>query len=179
MLKYFTSGFRDFVLYKYVSWWVPFKCELAPPKTVSYVDLTKYTGKWYEIASYPQPYEKNCTGVTATYGLLKDGGISVLNRCYKYSLDGRVKEVKGKAWVVDKETNAKLKVQFYWPFTSDYWIIDLGSNYEYSVVSDPTRNTLWILSRTKEIDPKLYDIILEKLKDQHFDISKLKKMKQC
>lgn len=154
------------------------KNHLLPPETVPYVDLNRYLGLWYEIASYPQPYEKNCTGVTATYGLLENGDISVLNRCHKYNLDGPLKEAQGKAWVVDKETNAKLKVQFFWPFTGDYWIIDLGPDYEYSVVSDPTRSTLWILSRKPQLDPTVYRKILERLKRQNYDTFKLKKMKQ-
>ena len=67
-------------------------------------------------------------GSRATYTLLEDGKIGVLNQCYKGSLNGEISSVKGKAWVTDMKTNAKLKVRFFWPFTGDYWIIDLGEN---------------------------------------------------
>ena len=97
-----------------------------PPLTVvDPVDLERYLGKWYEIASYPAWFQKGCTGSTAEYSLLPDGKIQVVNRCRKDSLDGPLKESKGKAEVADTATNAKLKVWFFWPFKGNYWIIDL------------------------------------------------------
>jgi len=87
-------------------------------------------------------------GSKATYTLRDDGNISVLNECYDETFDGKIRSAKGKAWVVDKETNARLKVSFFWPFAGDYWIVDLAKNYEYAAIGHPTRKYLWILSRT-------------------------------
>ena len=85
-----------------------------PPLTVvDPVDLERYLGKWYEIASYPSWFQKGCTGSTAEYSLLSDGKIQVINRCHKDSLEGPLKVSKGKAEVVDTTTNAKLKVWFF------------------------------------------------------------------
>ena len=106
-----------------------------PPLTaVESVDLQRYLGKWYEIASYPAWFQKGCTGTTAEYSLLADGKIQVVNRCRKDSLDGPLKESKGKAEVTDPATNAKLKVWFFWPFKGNYWIIDLSPDYQWAVV---------------------------------------------
>ncbi len=80
--------------------------------------------------------------------------------------------------IVDKETNAKLNVSFFWPFTGDYWIIDLGKNYEYAVIGNPTREYLWILSRTREMEGELYEAILSRLKDNQYDTSRLIKTGQ-
>jgi len=80
--------------------------------------------------------------------------------------------------VVDKRTNAKLKVQFFWPFSGDYWIIDLGSNYEFAVVGHPKRTYLWILSREPQMDSGTYEAILQRLKAQGYDLSRLKKTLQ-
>jgi len=85
----------------------------SPLTVVESVDLQRYLGKWYEIASYPAWFQKGCTGSTAEYSLLADGKIQVVNRCRKDSLDGPLKESKGKAEVVDTATNAKLKVWFF------------------------------------------------------------------
>jgi apolipoprotein D and lipocalin family protein len=85
---------------------------------------------------------------------------------------------KGKAWVVDKETNAKLKVSFFWFFAGDYWIIDLGRDYEYAVIGHPKRKYLWILSRVKEMDNTVYEEILSLLRDKKYDTSKLIKTAQ-
>jgi apolipoprotein D and lipocalin family protein len=132
------------------------KSELA---VVGAVDLSRYTGRWYEIARLPNRFEKKCAdSVTATYTLRSDGKIDVVNRCRK--ANGEFTTARGKAKIVDKKTNAKLKVTFFWPFYGDYWILDLGPNYEYAVVGAPNRDYLWILSRTPQLDEQLYQSLL-------------------
>jgi apolipoprotein D and lipocalin family protein len=151
----------------------------SPPlEVVSHVDLNKYVGTWYEIARFPHRFQDGCVGSRATYTLLEGGKIGVLNQCYKGSLEGKLSSAKGKAWVVDKETHAKLKVSFFWPFTGDYWIIDLEENYEYAVVGHPSRNYLWVLSRTQEMDEAVYRRILDRVQKQGYDTSKLIKPTQ-
>jgi apolipoprotein D and lipocalin family protein len=142
------------------------------------VDLIRYTGTWYEIARFPHSFQDGCVGSKATYTLRDDGKLSVLNECYDKTFDGKIRSAEGKAWVIDKETNAKLKVSFFWPFTGDYWIIDLGSNYEYVVIGHPDRKYLWILSRGKEIQADVYESILSRLKDKQYDTSRLIKTPQ-
>lgn len=146
--------------------------------TVKYVDLNRYLGKWYEIASFYQRFQKDCVASTATYTQREDGDIDVLNECRIKTFDGKLKQARGKAWVEDKETNAKLKVSFFWPIWGRYWIIDLGKNYEYAVVGHPSRDYLWILSRTSTMDDAVFSAILERLKEQHYDLSKLNKTPQ-
>ena len=147
--------------------------EPAPLQTVAQVDLTRYVGTWYEIASYPQRFQKGCTATTAIYTLREDGRILVVNRCNRDSLDGRETIARGRARAVDRETNAKLKVTFFWPFWGDYWIIDLDREYRHAVVGHPKRKYLWILSRTRTMDPLVYSGILERLTAQGYDVAKL------
>jgi len=151
---------------------------MKPLQTVHHVNLERYTGKWYEIARFNHRFQKGCFGSRATYALRKDGRITVLNECYENSFSGTLRSAKGKAWVVDSDTNAKLKVSFFWPFAGDYWIIGLGKNYEYAVVGHPSRKYLWILSRTPQMEEGLYEEILTRLKEQGYDTSKLIKSKQ-
>jgi len=151
---------------------------LPPLKVVTFVDLNRYAGTWYEISRFPNRFQKGCVGTTATYTIRKDGKIGVVNQCRKGTLDGEISSVKGTAWIVDKKTNAKLKVSFFWPFSGHYWIIDLGENYDYAVVGQPDRKYLWILSRLPKMDEKIYNLILEKLKLQFYDTSKLIKTLQ-
>jgi len=139
-------------------------------EVVPHVELERYLGKWYEIARLPFRFEDDCTDITATYSLSKNGNISVLNGCLK---SGKLKQAKGKAKVVDKNTGAKLKVTFFWPFSADYWIIDLGKDYDYAVVGTPNRKYLWILSRTPQMDGELFSRIIESVKSKGFDVSKL------
>lgn len=144
---------------------------------VSSVDLARYAGRWYEIARLPNRFEKKCvSSVTATYSLRTDGKIDVLNQCKKAS--GKLETAKGKAKVVDEKSNAKLKVTFFWPFYGDYWILDLGANYEYSVVGDESRKYLWILARTPQMDDSLYQRLLATMAVQGFDTSRMIKTPQ-
>jgi apolipoprotein D and lipocalin family protein len=145
---------------------------LSPVEVVSRVELSRYTGTWYEIARYPNRFQKGCTDTSAAYKLGSDGSLTVLNSCLK---KGTLDTAKGKARVIDPITNAKLKVSFFWPFSGDYWIIDLGADYDYTVVSGPDRKYLWILARSPHMDDVLYGQILERLKKQGFDIYRLEK----
>lgn len=148
------------------------RLHLPELQTVPQVDLKRYAGTWYEIAHFPKRFQRGCTGTTATYVLLDDGQVDVINRCRMDSLDGKEKVALGRARIMDRVSNAKLEVSF-WPFWGDYWIIDLGENYEYAVVGHPTRDYLWILSRTPTMDPGVYQAILERLKTQGYDTKRL------
>jgi len=146
------------------------KAEYNTLEVVPYVDLKKYLGKWYEIAHLPARFQKDCTHTTATYTLSEDGSIAVLNECRR---NGKLKQAKGKAKVVDKTSGAKLKVTFFWPFSGDYWIINLGKDYDYAVVGTPNRKYLWILSRTPQMDEKLFSQLLDFVKSKGFDVNNL------
>jgi apolipoprotein D and lipocalin family protein len=141
---------------------------LPPLQTVQQVDLKRYLGQWHEIARYPNRFQKGCLESSASYALRDDGDIEVLNSC-KDSGDGKQRQSKGQAWVVDSVSNAKLKVSFFWPFRGDYWIIELGREYEYAVIGTPNRKYFWILSRTRSMDDTLYTAILQRAKQQGFD----------
>ena len=154
------------------------RLHLPPPTTVPHVDLNRYLGTWYEIAAFPQSFQKGCTGTTATYSLRADGQIDVLNRCRKGSLDGDESSAKGRARVVDRTTNAKLEVSFFRPFWGDYWIIDLGAEYEYAVVGHPSRDYLWILSRAPTLGAAAYDGIIARLRAQGYEVERLRRTLQ-
>jgi len=144
------------------------------PQVVEFVDLRRYLGKWYEIARYPNWFQKDdCVATTATYTLRVDGRIEVLNQCRRGGPNGLLQAARGVARVADPATNARLKVTFFWPFAGDYWIIDLGPKYEYVVVSEPQRRYLWILARKPTMDMQTFGDIRRRLRRQGFDTSKL------
>lgn len=145
-----------------------------PLEVVDHVDIERYLGTWYEIATIPQRFQKGCVGVTATYSLRPDGKIRVINRCRKETLDGQLRDIEGTAWVVDKKTNAKLKVQFFWPFSGDYWIIELDADYQWAVVGHPNRSYLWILCRKPHMEQALYDSLIDRIGNQGYDIARIK-----
>lgn len=149
------------------------RLDLPPLEAVAHVDLSRYLGTWYEIASFPQRFQRGCTGTTAKYTLRDDGDIDVLNRCRKGSLDGEEVSALGRARVVDRVSNAKLKVSFFRPFWGGYWIIDLAEDYSYAVVGHPGRDYLWILSRTPVMADATYQDIVAGLGGQGYETSRL------
>lgn len=149
-----------------------------PLQTVPYVDLNKYAGKWYEIASFPQRFQKGCNCTTADYTPTDKGYVIVENRCNKDSINGKQTYIKGKAFVVEKSGSAKLEVQFFWPFKGKYWIIDLANDYSYAVVGHPNRKYLWILSRIATMNDTIYQKIISRIKEKEFNISKIKRTQQ-
>jgi apolipoprotein D and lipocalin family protein len=152
-------------------------------QTVTSVDLSRYVGKWYEIARYPNSFESDCYNSTAEYTTQSDGTIAVVNTCVK--TNGDSDRAEGLAEVVDTQSHAKLKVSFLpawlrWTGLGegDYWVIQLGAHYEYSVVSEPSREYLWILSRESSLDSATYTSILKSLVEQGFDTSKLEQSRK-
>ena len=144
-----------------------------PLQTVSQVDLTRYAGLWYEIARYPVFFERGLSAVTAFYSLNPDGTVGVVNSGHKCSVAGPLKRIVGKARVADRQTNAKLKVRFFRLFEGDYWIIDLDKDYQYAVVGEPRRKTLWVLGRAPVMDESLYRRITSQLAARGYDASRL------
>ena len=143
-----------------------------PLETVPHIDLSRYTGRWYEIARYPNKFETKCArDVTAEYSTKENGDIRVVNSCT--APNGRLVRSVGTAKVVDTSTNSKLKVAFFWPFYGKYWVLDLGERYDYAVVGEPGRDYLWILSRTPAMPDSTYEKILNRLPARGYDPEKL------
>lgn len=151
----------------------------VPVKTISSLDVQRYLGAWYEIAKYPNWFQRKCAGNTkAVYSARSDGTLKVLNSCV--NADGQVSEAEGAARQIGAKDSPKLEVRFAPVWLSfipmvwgDYWVIDLDPQYQVAVVSDPRREYLWILSRTPQLDKKVYEDTLVRIQAQQFDVRKL------
>ena len=152
--------------------------EGPPLETVARVDIERYMGRWYEIAKYPNSFERGCFGVTADYTLRPDGTVRVLNTCRSEDGTRVLRTADGLARVADRSTNAKLTVYFFYPFGGSYWIRDLDEEFRYAVVGEPSRRFLWILSRTPTLDDETYEGILQRLPQMGYDPAKLELMTQ-
>ena len=138
---------------------------LPPLRTVDQVDLERYLGEWYEIARYPNRFQEGCAASKAKYSRGTTGEIQVLNQCFDRGYRKPLRSVRGTARVVDRQSGAKLQVSFFWPFSGDYWIIELGNNYQYAVVGHPDRQ--------KTMTAALFRQILERLPARGYDPAKL------
>ena len=152
---------------------------LEQVKTIPTLDVQRYLGTWYEIAKFPNWFQKKCMSNTqAVYSLRSDGNLKVLNSC-KTSEAG-ISEAEGTARQLGPKDSPKLEVRFAPAWLSflpmvwgDYWVIDLDPQYQLAAVSDPRREYLWILSRTPQLDKRVYDELLQRLQSQQFDVRKL------
>lgn len=168
--------YRNLVLIILLGFQMGCSSSYPPLDVVDSVDIQRYLGKWYEIARLPNSFQKGCDCTTAEYSIIDSTTLRVINKCLK---DGEIDDAKGKAFVVEGSNNAKLRVQFFWPFRGDYWIIELDKeNYQYAVVGTPSREYLWILSRTPVMDNQLYESLTANLKEKGFDVGKLLIAKQ-
>ena len=148
-------------------------------RTIPSLDVARYMGTWYEIAKYPNWFQKKCTGgARADYSLMSDGRVKVINRCR--IAGGDLSEVIGVARQIGSSTSPKLEVRFapawlsFLPFVwGDYWVIELDDDYQLVAVSEPKKEYLWILSRTPKVDPASYNTLLTKLREKGFDMHKL------
>jgi len=143
------------------------------------LDVPRYMGTWYEIAKYPNRFQKQCAGDTsASYRLLPDKTVEVVNRCRR--ADGRFDDAVGSARQIGAADAPTLQVRFAPAWLSflpvvwgDYWVIDLDPGYQLAAVSDPRREYLWILARTPRVAPQAYAALLERLARMGFDLGKL------
>lgn len=151
----------------------------GPVRTVDAVNLERYVGDWYEIARFPNRFQRQCAGdVRASYARRPDGRLDVVNRCR--TADGTMDEAQGVARVVDPATSAKLKVRFapaalsFLPFVwGDYWIIGLAEDYSWAVVGSPDRKYLWVLARSPHPDAASREAALDAARSNGFDVARL------
>lgn len=147
--------------------------------TVKELDLNRYLGTWYEIARYPNSFEKDLVGVTATYSLKADGKIKVVNQGFLKTLDGKLKVAEGKAKRPNNSSPGKLKVAFFLFFYADYYVLELDSvNYNWALIGSSSPKYLWILCRDPHMPEDTYNAILNKMKERGYDTEKLIKVPQ-
>ena len=156
----------------------------TPLTTIPALDVPRYMGTWYEIAKFPNWFQKKCVAdARAEYSLTTDGKVQVINRCRLEN--GDTTEAIGVARQVGEATSPKLEVRFAPAWLSfiplvwgNYWVIDLDDAYQLVAVSEPTRDYLWILSRTPKVDAKAYEALLARLTAKGFDTRKLETTRQ-
>jgi len=144
----------------------------APLDVAPNVDLRKFQGTWYEIAKLPRTTQTGCTGTVASYRLEPSGDLAVESHCHTGTLDGPVKSMTATGKVTDPAVPAKLALNF-GGFYGDYFILEVGANYEFAVVGHPSREYLWILSRTPKLDAPLLDAALARARTEKFDVDRL------
>ncbi len=140
------------------------------PEPTKPVEVDRYLGKWYELARHENRFQKGMDAVTAEYGLLGDGKLSVVNRGMRNWPDGEMQEAQARAVIVDEASNAKLKVAFFGPlYTGDYWVLDHGEDYDWAIVGEPSGRYLWVLARDPAPDAQTAELLLQRVDALGYD----------
>jgi apolipoprotein D and lipocalin family protein len=151
----------------------------AVPEPAKPVDLTRYLGKWYEMARYEAGFEKDCEGATAEYALRPDGLVSVVNSCRQDAPDGPLRTARARARIVPDSGNAKLKVSFFGPFfIGNYWVMDHADDYGWTIVGEPTGKYLWILTRDPTPAQVVKDALVARVAALGYDTGMLRFTRQ-
>jgi apolipoprotein D and lipocalin family protein len=142
-----------------------------PTPVVQNFELDKYLGTWYEIARFDHVFERGLDFVSATYSILPNGKVQVLNKGVK---KGKTKIAKGVAYLPDpNKKEGLLKVSFFRPFYADYRIIYLDTSYQHVIITGNTDKYLWILSRNATPSAEEKAELLSKCQAFGFDTQKL------
>ena len=147
---------------------------------VKSVDLNRFSGKWFEIASYPAKFQQGCRCSTAEYEVVAGKKyIAVTNRCILIKRSGsRVAEAGARAYPKKGYNNAWLKVSFFWPFMGDYQVIGLSEDYDWVIVGHPQQKYLWILSRESYMPSQTYHEITQVISSKGYNVNRLVKTPQ-
>jgi apolipoprotein D and lipocalin family protein len=152
--------------------------QIKPMKTVEYVDLDRFMGDWYVIASMPTIIEKGAVNAIESYKLNDKGEVETTFTFRKKTPNGKKKVYKPKGVIYNKETNAEWRMQFLWPFKMPFLIIDLAEDYSHTVIGYPNRNYVWIMARKPQMADETYARIIKKLKSVSYDVSRIEKVPQ-
>lgn len=145
---------------------------------VSGFDVERYAGKWYEVARLDHSFERGMEQVSADYSLNKDGTVAVLNSGYLPEKN-KWKQAEGKAKFVGETDVGYLKVSFFGPFYGSYVVFDLDKeNYDYAFVSGPDVSFLWLMSRTRTVEPQVMESFVQQAKAAGFNTDELILVKQ-
>ena len=164
---------KFFLLLLFAAIVLVFGCEKKDTSEIPAVrdfDISRYCGKWYEIARLPNSFENGMSRVYTIYSPGKNGEVQVLNCGIK---NGSEKSVSGVAKTVGTPGSGELKVSFFRPFYGAYRVIKIAPDYSYSVVCGSSRNYLWILARTQTLPQEQQKEIMEFLISHHFPVKKL------
>lgn len=150
-------------------------CTSLPDRVepVKNFELSRYLGTWYEIARLDHSFERGLSQVQAQYSLRDDGGVSVINRGYD-AAKSEWREAEGKAYFVEDSNTGYLKVSFFGPFYGAYVIMALDHEaYQYSLVSGPDRDYLWILSRTPKMAADTLNRLITQAREAGYPVDEL------
>lgn len=151
---------------------------MQPIKTVNAVDLDKFMGDWVVIAAIPTLIERDPYNPVESYQRNADGSIATTFQFHQGAFNGPLKEYRPTGFIVPGTHNAEWKMQFIWPFKSEYLIAYLSEDYQHTIIARNKRDYVWLMSRNQHLDESTYQALVQRIADMGYDTSKLVKFPQ-
>jgi len=151
---------------------------LPPIKPVAHVDLPRFMGAWYVIATIPTRFEKNAYNAVETYKLQPDGNIYTAFRFHNGSYDSPVKAIHSTGFVKAGSGNAVWGVQVFWPIKAQYIVAYLKDDYSQTIVARDARDYTWIMARTPTISQADYGALMARVRQLGYSIEDVRKVPQ-
>jgi apolipoprotein D and lipocalin family protein len=153
--------------------------DLPPIKPVAAIDLPRFMGKWYVLASVPTRFEKRAYNAVETYELRPDHNVDTMFRFREGAFDTPVKTIHSTGFVKDGTGNAEWGVQVFWPVKAQYIVAYLNGDYSQTIVARDARDYTWIMARTPTIPQADYDALLLRVTDLGYPSDKVRKVPQA
>lgn len=140
-------------------------------KTAEKVEINRYMGKWYVMAHRFTFLEKDVHNALEVYTWNHEKERVDIDFNYnKGSLNGPIKSIPQKGWIINKQTNAYWEVSPLWPFRADYLILDIADDYSWVAVGVPSQNYLWIMARDPKFSREQISAVLKRLGASGYNI---------
>jgi len=150
----------------------------APIRTEPRVDLERFMGDWYVIANIPTFLERGAHNAVESYRLAADGTIETTFTFRADGFDGPLKKMTPRGYVIDRESNAVWGMQFVWPVKADYRIVYVSGDYSQTIIGREARDYVWIMARTPQIRESDYQRLVEIIREQGYDVSRIERVPQ-
>jgi apolipoprotein D and lipocalin family protein len=149
-----------------------------PLRTAPSVDLARFMGDWYVIASIPTFIEKGAHNAVERYELAADGTIATTFTFRAGGFDGDLKTYRPRGFVYDRASNAVWGMQFLWPIKADYRIMHVSTEYDVTIIGRQKRDYVWIMARTPTIPEPTYQKLVAMIEREGYDVAKVERVPQ-
>ena len=144
-----------------------------------HVDLERFMGSWYVIASIPTFADREAHNAIEHYALREDGRIDTTFTFRNGSFDASERTLTPVATVYDDPSNALWGMQFVWPFKADFRVVYVDDDYRLTIIGRQKRDYAWIMARAPQISEDDYARLTEMLAEEGYDLSALQPTPQC
>lgn len=148
----------------------------VPLPRAAYVDVDRFMGRWYVHGYTPIMVDKEAHNAVEHYRLDDEGKIQTTYQFRDGAYDGELKTYTPVGWVHDTDTNAEWRMQFLWPFRSEYIVLHVDAAHTETIIAHPSRKFVWLMTRETQIQETSYARLLAMVEAAGYDLDIVKRL---